>query len=87
MREARLKIDILSSCKSSPSSCSGWMTVFKHLSPQLYSKSLDCCCQGDFYLLVKFTGHVTDSTRALHSGQSICTLYTWILACLVSLNI
>lgn len=28
-----------------------------------------------------------DSTRALHSGQSICTLYTWILACLVSLNI
>lgn len=28
-----------------------------------------------------------DSRHAFHSGQSICTLYTWILACLVSLNI
>lgn len=87
MREARLKIYILSSCKSSPSSHSGWMTVFKHLSPQLYSKSLDCCCQGDLFVRKVYMTLDRDSTRALHSGQIIYTLYTWILACLVNMNI
>lgn len=87
MCDARLKSYILSSHKSSPSSRSGWMTVFKHLSPQLYSKSLNCCCQEDLFVSKVYMTCDRESTRALHSGQRICTLYTWILACLVKLNI